>query len=80
MQMNVDLIWDYWFPGIFFIFLGVVGIIMRSSGAKSAVKWNLQILGIAGKEQTYKIALLLGGIAFIIFGVLDLMGIIHFKQ
>jgi len=62
------------------LLIGVYFIIRRKSVAKSGVRWNTKFWGFSAAEKQYKNAFFLVGVAFIAFGVLIILGIIHFKQ
>lgn len=66
-------------PGFFFTLFGLLAIIFRSQMARSTVEWNYKVLGIRFSERGYEISALVGGIIFVIIGILTLFQVIKFR-
>ncbi|MEI6516936.1 MAG: hypothetical protein WCO77_13265 [bacterium] len=68
------------FPGVFFPLLGFAMIMFQKLLARQAVYWNMRLWKFAGTEKGYQFAFALGGVAFLIFGIMSLLDIVQFRD
>lgn len=66
--------------GIFSIILGLVFAIFHKQFAHYTVSFYYKQLHVQFNEKWYRFGFLIGGLFGIIFGILDLLGIIKFRQ
>jgi len=77
MPSSEDLSATY-IPALVCIMFGVYAFILRSRAAALAVEWNFRLLRIRFNARSYQVAFAIGGVAFILIGVLTLAGVIRF--
>ncbi len=68
------------FVSIFIILFGLFFFVTSNSLANEATKFYERWIHLHINEAIFRIGFLLGGIGFMIFGVLSLFGIIDFSQ
>lgn len=66
-------------PGVFFALFGLLMVVLRLQMAHSAIKWNYRIFGVKFSENGYKVSFFVGGLFFIVIGILALFQVIKFK-
>ena len=66
------------FISLALIIFGLVVCIFRHVWAQGAVNWNI-LIGESFNQRGFEIAFLIGGIIFVVIGVLSLLGIIGFS-
>lgn len=79
MQIDTAKMYDL-IAGVFFTAFGVGLVVFREKIAMQAVKWNTKLWHFSGTDRQYQIAFIIGGAIFLIFGLLILFGIIHFRK
>jgi hypothetical protein len=68
---------DSLLPAVISICFGVYFIVSRDWVAASAVEFDYRALGVRVDKKLYEVAFLVGGIGFILLGLLSLSGIIQ---
>lgn len=68
------------FSGAFFLLFGIAMLILQKPIASQTVYWNLRLWKYTGTERGYQFAFALGGIAFFIIGILDLLGVVKYRD
>lgn len=65
--------------GILFVILGLTFLIFYKRLAHGTAMFYYRLLQVKFSEKGYQIAFLLGGIGFLVFGLLSLFRLIKFK-
>lgn len=68
------------FPGVFFTLFGFVMFILQKRIARQAVYWHKRLWKFSGTEGEYQVVFAVGGIVFLILGVLTLFDVIQFRN
>jgi hypothetical protein len=63
-----------WAPGLFYFVLGLMLLVLRKWAGKQASKWNYRFLGVRIPERYYYAPFAMGGVLFIIIGLMIVGG------
>ena len=79
MQISVYSIFNL-IPGAFFALFGIGLIALRKTVSRAAANWNNKLWHFSATEKEYQIAFLVGGVIFVVIGILACFGILQFRK